>query len=107
MAAVAHHFREHPGLVWLGAVALMAGIIGIAGVESMDGGVGSTLLVLFAIVGAPFLIVGRLGVALTSWAPVPVQAAVVVALAIVVALLLDDPLRRLLDRFGRVRGGQS
>lgn len=107
MASLAHLCRRHPGLAWLGVVALLTGLIGIAGVESMDGGVGSILFVLYAVIAAPFLIVGRLGVALVNWAPMPVQVGVVVILAVALAALLDDPLRRLLDRVRSRNRGQG
>jgi hypothetical protein len=99
MASVAQHLRQHPGLAWLGVVAVMAAVLGIARVTAMDGAVGSALFVLFAIVAAPFLMVGRLGVALTSWAPTSVQVIVVGLLAIGTALALDPPLRRALSRY--------
>ena len=97
---MAEYLRQHPGLCWLGVMAIMAALLGIANVTSMDGGVGSTLFVLFAIFGAPFLIAASIGVGLTIWAPLFVQVIAAGILAIGAALLLDDPLQQILERLG-------
>lgn len=40
MASPARHCGRHPGLAWLGAVALVTGLIGIAGVGAEAHGPG-------------------------------------------------------------------
>jgi uncharacterized protein (DUF983 family) len=99
MTRIAHSLQQHPALVWLASLALLAGGLELARLEAMDGGIGSLVTLLLMVLAVPFLIAGRIGVALTSWAPVWVQLVVAGGLMTGVALALDRPLRRWLSRF--------
>lgn len=87
-------------LVWLwflGCVGL--GLISqVTGAGMLDGGFGSALFGFLFLVGAPFLIIGRLGVAATAWAPTWLQEVVSMALVLIATAVADRSLTRWLQR---------
>ena len=90
---------DHPGLAWLALCVLGALALEVTGLEFLDGGAGSLLTGLLFLFAAHFLIVGRIAVALTSWAPFWVQVVTVAVCLIGLALVLDRPLASLIRRF--------
>jgi hypothetical protein len=99
----ARFVHRHPGVTWLVAAFIPIGLMGLLRLEWMDSGAGSLLFAIFGVLGLPFIIAGRLAVAVTRWAPLSIQIVAAAAACIGLALGLDRWLRPLLERR---RGGE-
>lgn len=90
--------RLHLVWLWLLACVSLVTISGITGTGMLDGGFGSALFGLLFLIGAPFLLVARLGLAMTAWAPGWIRAVISVALVLAATTLADRFLTRWLLR---------
>jgi hypothetical protein len=90
--------RLHVAWLWLLTCVALVMISGVTGAGMLDGGYGSALFGLLFLVGAPFLLVARLALALTAWAPGWIRAVISVALVLAATTLLDRFLTRWLLR---------
>jgi hypothetical protein len=90
--------RLHLAWLWLLACVSLVMISGVTGAGMLDGGFGSVLFGLLFLIGAPFLLVARLGLAMTAWAPDWIRAAITVALVLAATTLVDRFLTRWLLR---------
>ena len=90
--------RLHVVWLWLLACVAVGMISQLTGAGMLDGGFGSALFGVLFLVGAPFLIVGRVGVAATAWAPGWLQALLVIGLVLAFTALADRAVTRALLR---------
>jgi hypothetical protein len=93
-------------LVWLW-LALCVGIVllsEVTGAGMLDGGFGSALFGLLFLIGAPLIVIGRVGVALTAWAPSWFQMVVACGLILLAVATADRLVTRALRRLARGRG---
>ena len=81
--------RLHLAWLWLLTCVALVMISGVTGAGMLDGGFGSALFGLLFLIGAPFLLVARLGLAMTAWAPGWIRAVISVALVLAATTLLD------------------
>jgi hypothetical protein len=84
--------------LWLAACVTVVLLSQVMGAGMLDGGFGSAIFGVLLLFGAPFVVVGRLGVAATSWAPAWVQALVSITLILVVTAFADRVVTRWLSR---------
>jgi hypothetical protein len=93
--------RLHVVWLWLLACVVVLMISQLTGAGLLDGGFGSTLFGVLFVVGAPFLIVGRIGVAATAGAPGWMQAITVIVLVLAFTALADLVVTRALKRMAQ------
>lgn len=94
-----HIALTHPVALWLLVVILVVIVFGVMDLDPIDNGIGSLTLSVLMFIGAPFLVVWRLGMAATSWAPVWVQIVTSACLVLGVTMALDHLVARLLRRY--------
>ena len=94
----ARFVHRHPGVTWLVAAFIPIGLMELLRLEWMDSSAGSLLFAIFGVLGLPFILAGRLAVAVTSWAPLWIQIVAAAAACIGLALGLDRWLRPLFER---------
>lgn len=81
--------RLHLAWLWLLACLVLVIISEVTGAGMLDAGFGSMLFGVLFLIGAPFLAIGRLGVAATAWAPSWMQAVVAAGLVLAATALAD------------------
>lgn len=90
--------RLHLVWLWLATCVTIVAISEVTAAGMLDGGFGSALFGLLFLVGAPFVLLARVGVALTTWAPVWLQTLVSGGLVLVATALADRAITRWLER---------
>jgi len=90
--------RLHPVWLWFAICTCLVMISQITGAGMLDGGFGSGLFGFLFLIGAPFIIVARIGVAATAWGSTWLQAVVAVALVLAATALADRFVTRWLLR---------
>lgn len=73
----------------------------VSGAGMLDGGFGSILFSVLFLVAAPLIVIGRVGVALTGWAPPWLQMVVAFGLMLLAVASADRLLTRVLRRLAR------
>jgi len=90
--------RLHLVWLWLLICVGLVTLSEITGAGMLDGGAGSMLFGLLFLLAAPFLIIGRLVVAVTAWAPVWLQTVLTIVVVLTVTTFADRRLTRWLLR---------
>lgn len=90
--------RLHLVWCWLLICVGLVTLSEITGAGMLDGGAGSALFGLIFLLGAPFLIIARVVVTLTAWAPVWLQTVLVMAVVLTMTAFADRSLTRWLLR---------
>jgi drug/metabolite transporter (DMT)-like permease len=81
--------RLHLVWLWLLACGTIVVVSEITNAQMFDEGLGSALFGLLFLIGAPFLAVARVGMAVTAWAPDWLRVIVSLALVLVATTLVD------------------